>query len=64
MLLLTNLLQAAYTFDAGPNACLFLLKKDVPEFLHLVKYFFPPTTEDNDFIKGMTQQLADGLSKV
>ncbi|XP_021379350.1 diphosphomevalonate decarboxylase-like isoform X2 [Mizuhopecten yessoensis] len=52
----------AYTFDAGPNACLFLLKKDVKKFLHLVKRFFPPKTEEQDFIRGNTKQLMENLS--
>ena len=37
--------QVAYTFDAGPNACLFLMDSDIPEFLALVKYYFPPETD-------------------
>ncbi|ORY42803.1 putative diphosphomevalonate decarboxylase [Rhizoclosmatium globosum] len=31
----------AYTFDAGPNAVLYLLKDDVAEVLRLVNAFFP-----------------------
>ncbi|XP_033754276.1 diphosphomevalonate decarboxylase-like isoform X2 [Pecten maximus] len=51
--------KVGYTFDAGPNACLFLLKKDVQKFLHLVKHFFPPTREDKDFIRGNTAELME-----
>ncbi|XP_060080383.1 diphosphomevalonate decarboxylase-like [Ylistrum balloti] len=54
--------KVAYTFDAGPNACLFLLKKDVQRFLHLVKQFFPPTTEEKDFIRGKTEELTETVS--
>ena len=36
--------QVAYTFDAGPNACLFLMEKEVPEVLAMIQHFFPPDT--------------------
>ena len=36
--------QVAYTFDAGPNACLFLMEKEVPEVLAMIHLFFPPDT--------------------
>ncbi|KAJ3122458.1 diphosphomevalonate decarboxylase [Physocladia obscura] len=39
---------AAYTFDAGPNAVLYLLKEDVPEVLRLVNAFFPHPSFAND----------------
>lgn len=44
-------LKVAYTFDAGPNACLYLLEKDVPEVLSLIKHMFP--TSSNEFVKGL-----------
>jgi len=44
--------KVAYTFDAGPNACLFLLENEIPEVLALIKYFFPPDTESG-FVKGI-----------
>lgn len=34
-------LQVAYTFDAGPNACLYLLDSSVAETVDLVNFFFP-----------------------
>ncbi|XP_067946854.1 diphosphomevalonate decarboxylase-like [Watersipora subatra] len=36
-------LKVAYTFDAGPNACLYLLDDCVEEVASLVRYYFPPT---------------------
>ena len=37
--------QVAYSYDAGPNAVLFVETKNVPELLSLIKYYFPPTEE-------------------
>ena len=37
-------LQVAYTFDAGPNAVLFLQKEHVPTVLKVLNHFFPPPT--------------------
>ncbi|VDI04222.1 diphosphomevalonate decarboxylase [Mytilus galloprovincialis] len=34
--------KVSYTFDAGPNACLFMLDSEVPRFYSLVKHFFLP----------------------
>ena len=45
------LYQVAYTFDAGPNACLYLREEDVPLVLSLIKHFFPPLS-DKDFVQG------------
>ena len=39
--------RAAYTFDAGPNAVLYLLKKDVPDVLRLILHFFPPSSQQD-----------------
>ncbi|XP_013140774.1 PREDICTED: diphosphomevalonate decarboxylase [Papilio polytes] len=44
-------LKVAYTFDAGPNACLYLLDKEVPTVLKLIKYLFP--TSNHDFVIGL-----------
>ncbi|XP_065827872.1 diphosphomevalonate decarboxylase-like [Oscarella lobularis] len=46
---------AAYTFDAGPNAVLYLENKSVHEILSLLKYYFWPLLENgnNSFVKGI-----------
>lgn len=44
----------AYTFDAGPNACLYLLEENVPEVIEMINYVFPPkTTSISDYLKGI-----------
>ncbi|XP_038222372.1 diphosphomevalonate decarboxylase [Zerene cesonia] len=43
--------KVAYTFDAGPNACLYLLEDEVPRVLSLINYFFP--SSNKDFVKGL-----------
>lgn len=45
-------MQLAYTFDAGPNACLFLQEEDVAEVVAAVKQVFPPANENN-YIRGI-----------
>ncbi|RUS91995.1 hypothetical protein EGW08_000208 [Elysia chlorotica] len=47
--------KVAYTFDAGPNACLYLLEEDVPRVLSLVRHFFPPSKDmkDSSFVTGL-----------
>lgn len=44
--------KVAYSFDAGPSAVLFLRENDVPEYLDLIKTFFPPSEDDNNFVRG------------
>lgn len=36
------LFQVAYTFDAGPNAVIYTLEDHLPEFVQVVRHFFPP----------------------
>jgi diphosphomevalonate decarboxylase len=45
--------QVAYTFDAGPNACLYLLQSEVPKLLPVLNYIFPPENETVEYLKGI-----------
>jgi len=52
--------QVAYTFDAGPNACLYLLEENVPMMLGLVCHFFPQQTRNDNaqnFVTGLTSKM-------
>lgn len=54
--LLDGKIKAAYTFDAGPNAVLYVLSSQVPQVLALVSHFFPPdNTSESLFITGLSQ---------
>lgn len=44
--------KVAYTYDAGPNACLYLLEKDVSLVFNLVKKFFPSASASEEFVRG------------
>ncbi|XP_045500251.1 diphosphomevalonate decarboxylase [Colias croceus] len=44
--------KVAYTFDAGPTACLYLLEDEVPKVLSLINHFFP-SSSNKDFVKGL-----------
>ncbi|KAL9975280.1 hypothetical protein ACROYT_G012430 [Oculina patagonica] len=56
-------LKVAYTFDAGPNACLFLMESDIAEVLALIKHFFPPETPDSGFVQGIEITAQATLAK-
>ncbi|XP_059057675.1 diphosphomevalonate decarboxylase [Achroia grisella] len=44
--------KIAYTFDAGPNACLYLVENDVPKVLYLIQHIFPSSS--NNFVTGLS----------
>ncbi|XP_012264706.2 diphosphomevalonate decarboxylase [Athalia rosae] len=62
-------IKVAYTFDAGPNATLFLLEKNVAEVVGVVKHFFPPRIEGDvgvEYLKGIpveSTKIAEDLIK-
>jgi diphosphomevalonate decarboxylase len=41
--------RVAYTYDAGPNAVLYLPKENVPEVLGLVNYLFPSSYTNQEY---------------
>lgn len=45
----------AYTYDAGPNACLYLLESEVEEFISLINHVFPKSDdiEDVEYFRGL-----------
>ena len=47
------LFQVAYTFDAGPNACLYLLESEVPQLLSVINHVFPPANKSVEYLKGI-----------
>ncbi|WVQ81743.1 diphosphomevalonate decarboxylase [Cryptococcus sp. DSM 104549] len=52
---------AAYTFDAGPNAVLYALEKDMPQVLGAIKRFFPTAEETEDPFKTGVRGLPEGF---
>ncbi|XP_026756530.2 diphosphomevalonate decarboxylase [Galleria mellonella] len=43
--------RIAYTFDAGPNACLYLLENEVPKVMSLIQHIFPSSSDK--FVTGL-----------
>ncbi|KAF2898458.1 hypothetical protein ILUMI_07716 [Ignelater luminosus] len=50
--------KVAYTFDAGPNACLYMLEQDVPEFFTLIMNVFPSDLDSVEYVKGMPLKVS------
>ncbi|KAM3876992.1 diphosphomevalonate decarboxylase [Diretmus argenteus] len=46
-------MRVAYTFDAGPNAVIYILQKHIAEFVQVLRHFFPPETNGGQFLKGL-----------
>lgn len=44
--------KLAYSFDAGPNACLFMLEDSLSEVLSIVQHAFPSSLGNSDFFRG------------
>ncbi|CRL07495.1 CLUMA_CG020462, isoform A [Clunio marinus] len=46
--------KVAYTFDAGPNACLYLLEKNVKRVLSFVNHIFPNDNQKSaEYVRGI-----------
>ena len=54
---LSGEVRIGYTFDAGPNACLIVLKEHVKQVLSLIHYLFPPSSEER-FIIGKSNSVS------
>jgi diphosphomevalonate decarboxylase len=60
--------RVAFTFDAGPNACLFVLKQHLPELEELIKFYFP--TKDgvesklSKDLQGLGDRMIGGLQDI
>lgn len=55
---LITLSQVAYTFDAGPNACIYLLEKEVPKFLSFLNIIYPnDELPPQEYIRGIPVEL-------
>ncbi|RWS16855.1 diphosphomevalonate decarboxylase-like isoform X1, partial [Dinothrombium tinctorium] len=51
--------RVAYTFDAGPNACLYMLDETVDEILAIINHFYPPSLANYEYLRGFfpTEQV-------
>lgn len=46
--------KVCYTFDAGPNACLYLLEKNVKRVLSFINYAFPNDNQRTpEYVRGI-----------
>ena len=55
----SNSADVAYTFDAGPNAVLFMRKSSCDLFFQILNYFFPPPEEDQDIYYGSSSRFLE-----
>lgn len=52
--------RVAYTFDAGPNACLYLPKEHVASVLHAIQTSFPNDAANSvEYLKGIPVDISD-----
>ncbi|XP_055913961.1 diphosphomevalonate decarboxylase [Eupeodes corollae] len=56
--------KVAYTFDAGPNACLYLLEEHVSQVLEAVQRSFPSDCNSNEYLKGIPVKQNSNNSEI
>lgn len=58
-------MQVAYTFDAGPNACLYMLDSEVSNFITILNVVFPSNvSHTNAYVRGIPVQYINYESSV
>lgn len=57
-------MQVAYTFDAGPNACLFTLRSSLSDLLAHILIAFPNLNKDDNYIRGIKVEPASSVNLV
>lgn len=54
----------AYTFDAGPNVCIYLLEKEVRRFVTMLAAFFPcDAYDEGKFVRGIPIKYLSKISE-
>ncbi|WWC88795.1 diphosphomevalonate decarboxylase [Kwoniella dendrophila CBS 6074] len=54
---------AAYTFDAGPNAVIYSLEKNIGKVLGVINKFFPQAEESKDPFKTKSEDLPESFNQ-
>lgn len=56
--------KVSYTFDAGPNAFLFIQQKDLSSFLSELIEVFPSEQPNSSYIRGISSTQPDTVNKI
>lgn len=56
--------KVSYTFDAGPNAFLFILEKDLSVFMSELVHVFPSDKSNSKYMRGISSFKPDLVSKL
>ncbi|EDW26391.1 GL14496 [Drosophila persimilis] len=60
----TGTVHAAYTFDAGPNACIYVLKENVAKLLAAIQKVFPTDSIDTvEYLRGLAVSPESNIEK-
>lgn len=56
--------KVAYTFDAGPNACLYLPEKYVKRVLSFINHVFPNDNQESvEYLRGTPVELENEVRR-
>lgn len=57
--------KVCYTFDAGPNACLYLLEKNVKRVLSFINYVYPNDNQKTaEYVRGIGADLDEEVRDI